>query len=669
MDSTIAGNKATEYGGGLYFYGTSPLLTNCLIIGNEGSGVHCEVNSSATLINCTIADNWGGSGHGIYCVQSSPTLTNCILWNHGNEIVATPSSSPIVRYSCIRGSYPGEGNIDGNPLFADSSAGDYHLKNGSACIDRGLVSATPEMDLDGRPRPGDDGLVDMGAYESPDEWVPGQESHTPKLWHVRADAPVSGDGTSWASAWPSISSALEGVGASDEVWVTGGTYHEAIQLKSGISIYGGFSGYETTRDQRDWKNNETIINAAGFNAEVVTSASGVILDGFTLTGGKGGVYCTNSSLTLNNCTIFGNAVSYNGGGVFCENKSVLALNDCTIKNNRSYSSYMYDDYPYFYIYSGKGGGVFCRDSSLIMNRCIVSGNHAYEYGGGIHSDSSSVKLTHCLIADNELSRDGGGFYSVDSSLTMTNCWIGNNRSIGGYGGGSYFCTSSLVMTNCIIVGNRSGNLGGGIYYRSNNSFIMYNCAVIDNIADFGGDGIFCIYSSPKINHCILWNPKDEIDKDSDSTITVTYSCVEGGWEGEGNIDSDPMFVHPWDGSWADLRLLPGSPCIDAGNPDAAYNDACLPPGLGGERCDMGAYGGPLNCAGVPEIPTPTPTPMPSPTPTVTPLPTWTPTVTPTATATPKLPPSKEHPQLWLLDGRGRIYLMEEKQGQSDKGAE
>jgi hypothetical protein len=52
------------------------------------------------------------------------------------------------------------------------------------------------------------------------------------------------------------------------------------------------------------------------------------------------------------------------------------------------------------------------------------------------------------------------------------------------------------------------------------------------------------------------------------SATVTYSCVQGGWAGQGNIDVDPMFASAWGGN---LRLLPGSPCIDAGD------NSALPP--------------------------------------------------------------------------------------------
>ena len=78
-----------------------------------------------------------------------------------------------------------------------------------------------------------------------------------------------------------------------------------------------------------------------------------------------------------------------------------------------------------------------------------------------------------------------------------------------------------------------------------------------------------------------------------STPEITYSCVTGGFAGEGNIDEDPLFVAPTTGDGADYNglsaswwLQAGSPCINAGNPDAMYNDP------DGSRNDMGAYGGP-----------------------------------------------------------------------------
>ncbi len=73
-------------------------------------------------------------------------------------------------------------------------------------------------------------------------------------------------------------------------------------------------------------------------------------------------------------------------------------------------------------------------------------------------------------------------------------------------------------------------------------------------------------SSPMVTNCILWNNGPE---EIFGPATVAYSDVHGGWPGIGNIDADPLFVDSVNG---DHHLLPGSPCIDAGDNTAVPVD-------------------------------------------------------------------------------------------------
>ena len=88
------------------------------------------------------------------------------------------SSTPLVTYSDIEGGYVGTGNINADPLFVDPTNGDFHLGQGSPCIDAGDNSAPnlPLTDIDGKDRKIDDPavvdtgngtppIVDMGADE------------------------------------------------------------------------------------------------------------------------------------------------------------------------------------------------------------------------------------------------------------------------------------------------------------------------------------------------------------------------------------------------------------------------------------------------------------------------------------------------------------------------
>jgi len=122
-------------------------------------------SSSPEILFCTISENSAEKrGGGIYSRESSLSITNSILW--GNSAPESPEiyvylGSPAVTYSDIQGGWPGEGNIDSDPLFAGE--GDYHITTGSPCIDAGIDTGV-HSDIDGGVRPQGGGF-DMGADE------------------------------------------------------------------------------------------------------------------------------------------------------------------------------------------------------------------------------------------------------------------------------------------------------------------------------------------------------------------------------------------------------------------------------------------------------------------------------------------------------------------------
>jgi len=88
----------------------------------------------------------------------------------------------------------------------------------------------------------------------------GNIAFTQNILYVDGGMTNSGDGKSWLTAYKTIGEAESAAAANDEIWVKRGTYlliSTFIGLNKPIRLYGGFSGVETQRDQRDWKVNVT----------------------------------------------------------------------------------------------------------------------------------------------------------------------------------------------------------------------------------------------------------------------------------------------------------------------------------------------------------------------------------------------------------------------------
>jgi hypothetical protein len=133
--------------------GTTPTveMVNVLLADNGTQGWPIVANNtgSARLMNVTLAGNATGDDI-ITWAGSAMTLTNTILWSNTTSAENMIAGSLSVSYSDIEGAWEGTDNIDADPRFVDAANGDYHLKVGSPCIDKG----TPR-----------DATPDMGAYE------------------------------------------------------------------------------------------------------------------------------------------------------------------------------------------------------------------------------------------------------------------------------------------------------------------------------------------------------------------------------------------------------------------------------------------------------------------------------------------------------------------------
>ena len=426
--------------------------------------------------------------------------------------------------------------------------------------------------------------------------------------YVDDDASVGGDGTSWETAFKLLLDGLAAAGEGDEIRVAQGTYTAAFdeggsvtpldrentfQLINGVALLGGYRGCPDgdclggDPDERDIELYETILSGDYYaddgpdfenndeNCYHVVTGSGTdetaLLDGVTITGGNAngsswledcgaGMYNKDyTSPRLTNCTISGNSAGDDGGGMFNYGNSSPTLTDCTFSENSAGGgggiSNWWASSPTLTdcTFSGNsayddGGGMYSRGScEPTLSNCTFGGNSAGDDGGGMHSrEYNSPTLTDCTFSGNSAGGDGGGMYSREyNSLTLTDCTFSGN-SAGGDGAGmrNYF-NSSPTLTNCTFSGNSAYDDGGGMYSDGTSSPKLTNCTISGNSAGSSGGGV-ASGGSTTLTNCILWGDSPQ---EIFGSPVVTYCDVQGGWSGEGNIDSDPLFVGGPSGVW------------------------------------------------------------------------------------------------------------------------
>ena len=258
--------------------------------------------------------------------------------------------------------------------------------------------------------------------------------------------------------------------------------------------------------------------------------------------GGGGIYLEYSCPTISHCTISQNTAP-SGGGIMCHH-SGSTISHCTISGNTA---------------TEKGGGIcFAGDSYPSIEDCIIEGNDAVYIGGGISCFYIyTIIINNCTISANT-SDMGGGISCFEFNPTISNCAIYDNSVIMGFGGG--ICIGDCIPT-------------------------ITNCTISSNMAEYEGGGIFCSESRSIGVNNIIWANTAYSDSqiclsDVYSHFDCSFSDIQDGWPGEGNIEAEPMF-YSISGDSA-FFLTEGSPCIDAGDPNSPLDpDSTI--------ADMGAY--------------------------------------------------------------------------------
>lgn len=351
------------------------------------------------------------------------------------------------------------------------------------------------------------------------------------------------DGSSWENAFRTVdgvSRALTAAVSGDQVWVAEGTYEPTsgtartvfITMKTGVAVYGGFTGTETDLAQRDLVGNPTILTGdlsrndngtttnLADNSYHVVLATGVaataVLDGFTVTGGY-----------ANGAT----ASNYDkGGGIIILSNGQPTIRNCRFIGNRC-------------TFGGGAGYVLSAGGSFID--CDFIDNLGGSYGGAFDTNAGAVTWTGCLFRNNQAARAGAIETFGVASRSITNCVFIQNRATSANSGGAIWSGNSATVTvrNCTFVANTSATTTGAGYLNTGGTSNLANCVFWNNTGSTGSTTNNQVTTSA-------------------GTTTVSYSLVQGGATGTGNISTTPLFV---DLAAFDLRLQPDSPGVDAGS--------------------------------------------------------------------------------------------------------
>lgn len=272
--------------------------------------------------------------------------------------------------------------------------------------------------------------------------------------------------------------------------------------------------------------------------------------GFTLINGVkiiGGFAGTETSASQSNPAA--NQTIIDGGMISSDNDSSAVLRGFAIVNGRTGAN-------------GEGGGFALTNNNALIVQCVFENNTINDFGGAVSVNGGSPQFINCIFrnngqgAANPLETKGGGAVFVrEGTPLFVNCLFDNNKA---WEGGVLLVKSGTpTFINCTLVNNQATIGYGGAFFDPDGKATFKNCVFRTNSSAKGEARYSLGFSG------------------SGGTTEMRHSNAQGGWEGTGNIDTNPLFQHFVTGNY---ELQSGSPCKNTG--DSTVSDNKLPPDAG-----------------------------------------------------------------------------------------
>jgi len=601
-DCTFVDNTAkglAEGGGGAAHADCSGefVFTNCAFAGNrslldDGAGLVIGFLADAAFTDCTFTDHATVIGvGGAITNQGQCNLLECLFTENGSSAGgAIHNHGEVVSTGCTF-----EANFaqQGGAIFSDAGketldqctfTGNFAPEGGAMYSFKGSEWISESLFCGNFAEYG-------GAVMNDESFI----AHATACTFSGNEAGEDGGAMRNVACEPYV---LECEFSKNSAYHGGGVYNESPARFEGCNFaenegqHGG-AMYCAPGGDAHVSSSSFVSNNASVGGGIFTDECEPIVVTSTFDGNRaaqgGGVFCAGQrgkgDMILGGCTFAGNEAWSRGGALYSDASSPLVLN-CSLLDN---------------VAALYGGGAAMIGSTGSFDECLFMNNLAVTSGGGVHVDAwSTTSIVNCTFhgnaagLDDPLFRSGGavgscfGEVMIEGSVfnengapaggaiadrfsttAISECVFDANLAAGtafGEGGGAiHSVLGAQTLVNCLFTGNVA-EFGGGIF-SSESECSLVNCTWSGNTAGTWAGGAYFHYTPAALANCIAWgNSGGQIDGDFS---TVTYSCIEGGWPGEGNIDADPLFVAPDEG---DYRLAAGSPCIDAADNTAVPVD-------------------------------------------------------------------------------------------------